>query len=197
MAMKSIAKGDAIAKKGKAMKVPSKRTMNFVHHESSFNPVRMIPVILALVIIAGVFVKFGILDLTAEKMAAYQEISTKQMQLTGLTKTVEGYDDVAYQYGRYSYGWMSDGEVNMVNSMDVLRLVEEEIGTECVIENVAITENVLSMNIHGLTLEHASSMVETLEGCPIVSRATIYSAVAQDADEAAIFLSINLKKEAE
>ena len=197
MANTKIAKKDAaLAKKGKALKVPSKRTMNFVHHEASFNPVRMLPVIVLLLVIAGVFVKFGILDLTEQKMMAYQEVSTKQVQLTGLVKSAEGYDEVAYQYGRYSYGWMNEGETNMVNRMDVLRLIEEKIGTKCVVENIAITDNVLTTNIHGLTLEEASNMVEILEGCSIVSSATIYSAVAQDAGEASIFLSINLQKEA-
>ena len=197
MANTKIAKKDAaLAKKGKALKVPSKRTMNFVHHEASFNPVRMLPVIVLLLVIAGVFVKFGILDLTEQKMLAYQEVSTKQVQLTGLVKSAEGYDEVAYQYGRYSYGWMNEGETNMVNRMDVLRLIEEKIGTKCVVENIAITDNVLTTNIHGLTLEEASNMVEILEGCSIVSSATIYSAVAQDAGEASIFLSINLQKEA-
>ena len=59
-----------------------------------------------------------------------------------------------------------------------------------------VTDNILTLNIHGLTLEQASTLVNTLESDDLVESATVYSAVAEDAGEARIFLSINLMKEA-
>ena len=189
-------KTSAIAKKGKNQKMPSKRTMNFVHHQSSFNPARMIPLILIMVILAAVFVKFGILDMMNLKMTAYDEVGQKQEQLSSLNKALAGYDEVFYQYGRYSYGWMDEKETSMVNRMDILMLLENTIGPKAVIEDIAITDNVLTMNIHGLTLENASTLVGFLESDPLVDSATVYSAIAETAGNAKIFLSINLTKEA-
>ena len=74
--------------KGKGQKMPSKRTMNFVHHQSSFNASRMIPIILLMIIVAAVFVKFGVLDFMDKKMAAYDEVGQKQQQLSDLNKAL-------------------------------------------------------------------------------------------------------------
>jgi len=53
------------------------------------------------------------------------------------------------------------------------------------------------MNIHGITLEQASAMVKSLEESGLVISATVYNAVAEEAQEASIFMSIILTKEAE
>lgn len=186
-------------KKGKknALVVPSKKTMNFVHHQSSFNPKKVIPLLLILAIVVAVFVKFGILDPMAKKTAALNELSLKQEQLAAVNARLSGYDELAMKYGRYSYGWMSDSEVNLVSRMDVLNLVEKKISPSAVIDNMAVNNNVLTLNIHGITLERASAMVKGLEESELVTSATVYSAVAEDAEEAQIFISIVLTKEAE
>lgn len=194
MATKEIAlKG---RKKG-AVVVPSKKTMNFVHHQSSFNPKKVVPLILAAVIVIAVFFKFGIMDQLDKKTAAYNELALKQEQLAAVNTRLAGYDELEQQYGRYSYGWMDESEVNMVSRMDVLALVEEKITPASVVENLAVNNNVLTLNIHGITLEQASAMVKSLEESPLVSSATVYNAVAENAEEASNFMSIILTKEAE
>ena len=45
-----------------AVQLPSKKTMNFVHHESSINVKKMLPLILVIIVAMGVFAKFAILD---------------------------------------------------------------------------------------------------------------------------------------
>ena len=192
-----LAKNTALKTKGKNMKIPSKRTMNFVHHESSFNPARMIPVILVLIIVAGVLVKFGIIDPTSQKMAAYDDLAAKQEELASLNAALSSYDKVAYDYGRYSYGWMNEKEIGLLNRMDILKMVEDLIVPNCNIENIAITDNVMTMNIHGLTLQQASDMVMVLENDRLVQSATVYNAVADEAVNAKIYLSIVMAKPAE
>jgi hypothetical protein len=81
--------------------------------------------------------------------------------------------------------------------MDVLNLIEKEIASKAIIDNMAVNNNVLTLNIHGITLEQASTMVKSLEQQGLVSSAAVYNAVAEDAEEAKIFMSIILTKEAE
>ena len=183
--------------KKNAVVVPAKKTMNFVHHQSSINPKRLIPVIIILAIVVAVFVKVGILEPLDKKTAALNELSLKQEQLAAINIKLTGYDELAMEYGRYSYGWMNDTEVNMVSRMDVLDLIEKKIAPKSVIDNMAVTNNVLTLNIHGITLEEASKMVKNLEASDLVSSAIVYNAVAEEAAEAEIFLSIVLTKEAE
>lgn len=183
--------------KKNAVAVPTKKTMNFVHHQSSFNPKKVIPAVLIIVIVVAIFAKFGIMDPLAKKTEAYTQLALKQEQLTAINTKLSGYDDLAMEYGRYSYGWMNETEVNMVSRMDVLNLMEQEIASQAVIDNMAVNNNVLTLNIHGITLDKASAMVKRLEVSPLVKSATVYNAVAEDAEEAQIFMSIILTKEAE
>lgn len=184
-------------KKKDNLVAPSKKTMNFVHHQSSFNPKKVLPVVLLVVLVVAIFVKVGIMDQLDKKTAAYSELSQKQEQLAAINTKLAGYDELAQQYGRYSYGWMNDSEVNMVSRMDVLALVEEKITPAAFVDNMAVNNNVLTLNIHGITLEQASAMVKSLEESGLVKSATVYNAVAEDAEKASIFMSIILTKEAE
>ena len=183
--------------KKNAVVVPSKKTMNFVHHQSSFNLKKVLPVVLVILIVAAVFVKFGIMDPLDKKTAAMNELSLKQEQLASVNAKLTGYDELAKEYGRYSYGWMNETEVNLVSRMDVLALIEERIVPAAIIDNIAVNNNVLTLNIHGITLEQASTMVKRLEESELVESASVYNAVAEEAEEAKIFMSIILTKEAE
>ena len=184
-------------KKGAAVVVPSKRTMNFVHHQSSFNPKKVLPIVLVIIIVCAAFMKFGIMDPLAKKTAALNELSVKQEQLAAINNKLAGYDELEKEYGRYSYGWMNKTEVNLVSRMDVLNLIEKRIATKAIIDDIAVNNNVLTLNIHGITLEQASAMVKNLEESDLVESATVYNAVAESAEEAQIFMSIVLTKEAE
>ena len=186
-----------IKKNTKATVLPTKKTMNFVHHASSFNPKKVLPLAIVVIIVAAVFAKFGIMDQLDKKTAAYNDLAQRQEQLAVVNTKLAGYDELEKQYGRYSYGWMSESEVSMVSRMDVLALVEQKISPAAVIENIAVNNNVLTLNIHGITLEQASAMVKSLEESEMVSSATVYSASAENAEDASIFLSIILTKEAE
>lgn len=185
------------ALKKSAPVAPVKNTMNFVHHQSSFNPKKVVPVAVALVLVMALFAQFGILAPMAKKTQAYTELAQKQEQLAAVNTRLAGYDELAMEYGRYSYGWMSDSEVNLVSRMDVLNLTEKYISNKAIIDNLAVNNNVLTLNIHGITLEEASAMVKKLETNALVKSASVYNAVAEEAEEAEIFMSIILTKEAE
>lgn len=175
----------------------SKRTMNFVHHESNFNFWKVLPIALVVILAALIFAKVGFMDPLAEKTRAYSQLATKQEQLAQVNARLVGYDELASQYARYSYGLMNDTEINMVSRMDVLALVEKEIASKAYIENFAVNNNVLTMNIYGITLEQASTMVNRLESNNLVTHASVNSASANDGVEARIFISITLTKEIE
>ena len=183
--------------KKNAVQYPSKKTMNFVHHQSGINLKKLIPALVLVLIIGALFAKFAILDPLAKRDVALGELTDKQTQLALINGKLTGYEELAQQYGRYSYGWMNETEVNMVSRMDVLQLVEQEISTKAIIDNMAVNNNVLTLNIHGITLEQASTMVRSLEERGLVESAAVYNAVAEQAEEAEIFMSIIMTKEAE
>lgn len=190
-------KDTTVKRSKKGMITERKRTMNFVHHESKFKLKNVLPVILVLAILIPAVVKFGFLDPLEEKNRAYTQLAAKQEQLAVVQARLGDYDELAKQYGRYSYGLMNDIEINLVSRMDVLQLVEKEIASKAYIENFAVNNNVLTMNIYGVTLEQASTIVNRLESNNLVTHATVNSATAEDGMEAKIFISIALTKEVE
>lgn len=186
-----------VISKKKAVQMPSKKTMNFARRQSNFNPKKVIPIILVILIVAAVLVKFGIMDPLDKKTAAYSELSYKQVQLAALNAKLADYDELEQEYGRYSYGWMNETEVSLVSRIDALNLVEKQIANKAVVKNMAVNNNVLTLNIKGITLKEASDMVAKLEMNDLVESAAVYNATAEAAEEAEIFMSIILTKEAE
>ena len=183
--------------KKKAVQMPSKKTMNFARRQSNFNPKRVIPIILVIIIVAVAFAKFAIMDPMDKKAAAYADLSYKKVELAAVNAKLADYDALSHEYGRYSYGWMNETEISLVSRIDALNLVEKQIANKAVIKNMAVNNNVLTLNIKGITLKEASDMVAKLEMNDLVESAAVYNATAAEAEEAEIFMSIILTKEAE
>lgn len=175
---------------------PRKRTMNFVHHKSSFNVTKVACILLVLVVIGLVVWKYGFADQLAEKTAAYNNLATKQEQLVAVNARLAGYDELYQKYSRYSFGLMNKNEAGMVDRGQILELVETIIASTASVNNLSISSNELSMNLSGITLEQASAIVNQLEANPIVNYTNIGSATASDGVQASITLSIGLVKPA-
>lgn len=187
-------KGNSVKRSRKGMVNEGKNTMNFVRYESAFSLKKVLPVILVLVLAAALITKFGFMDPLAEKKAAYDYLAQKEEELAQVNLQLEGYDELSDKYARYSYGLMTDSEINLVDRMDILALMEMEIATKAIIDNLAVNNNVLTMNIYGITLEEASTIVNRLESDELVTHASVNSASAEDGKEARIFISITLAK---
>jgi len=146
-------KNNSVKRSRKGMVTESKNTMNFVRYESAFNFKKALPVILVVILAALLIAQYGFLEPLAAKRDMYNQLAQKQEELAQVNLQLEGYEELSDKYARYSYGLMSDAEINLVDRMDVLALVEKEIATKAIIDNFAVNSNVLTMNIYGITLE--------------------------------------------
>lgn len=181
--------------KKKAVQVPEKATMNFARRASGFNAKKMIPLILVIILAVGLFVKFGFIDQTNKKIEAYNELADKQMLLDTMNTKLAGYDELYAKYGIYSYGWMNDNEVNTIDRIEILGLVEGKVMQRALIKDISINGDVITMNLSGITLQDTSDIVKVLEQDELVKNVAIYSATAQDATSAEIFMSVVLNKD--
>ena len=175
---------------------PLKKTMNFSRHVSSFDLRKMAPYLIVIVIVLALFAKFGFIDQLSKKSDAYAQLADIQSQQEMLDLKLKDYPELEKQYGRYSYGWMSEDEVSLVDRMEIYSLIESKIMDAAVIEDFAINGNVITMNIRGITLIQASAVVKDLESSPMVDSAYVYSAEAENAEQAEMFMTVNLVKEA-
>lgn len=183
------------AKKGTITE--AKRTMNFVRQQSGPSANRVLSMAVVVLAVLLVFFKFGFMDPMAERSNAYIALTRKQGELEDIQDRLDDYEELKQQYDRYSYGRMNESEINLVNRMEVMDLVEKEIASIAFVENFAVNNNVLTLNIYGITLEQASTLVNRLESNGLVESASVNSASAADGVEARIFISIVLTKEVE
>lgn len=184
-------------KKKGAVEAPSKKTMNFARHESSFNLKKMMPILIVLALVIILFAKFGIIDQLGRKNAALNDFAKKQDTLAAYNTKLQDYDRLEKDYGRYSYGWMNEEEIGAVDRLEVIALIDNDIASAATVSNYSINKNVVSINLSGITLDEASAIVKVLESRDLVESATVYSATAENAEEAQIFMNIVLTKEAE
>ena len=188
----------ALALRGKDTNAaPTKKTMNFVRHESAVNLKKLIPIVLVILVVLGIFAKFGILDQLNKKTMALNELGDKQMQLEAANMKLQQLAELEEQYNRYSFGLMDEKERAMVDRNDVLTLFENQVKNVAIVKNFAVNDNVLTTNISGITLDQASRIVQNLEQNPLVESATVYSATAQDGEQAEVSMSVILKQEQE
>ena len=180
---------------GKKMVTTAKVTMNFARHKSEFNPVKVGVIALAIILVTLLFTKFAILDPLQQKTDALAELSAKQDQMDILNAKLAGWDELQALYGRYSYGWMTENETNLVERMDIVRLLETKILPRARIEDFTISGNVLTVNLEGITLKQTSSLVTTLEADPLVTSATVYKASNDDAEIKEVNMVVILAKE--
>ena len=178
--------------------VASKKTMNLAFHESSVNPRKLIPLIVVLVVAILLLAKFGILDQLNKKVDAINEVSQKQANLATVNARLANYDEVAYQYGRYSYGWMTETESSLLDRMDILEILETIVCESAILEDFAVNNNILNANISGLSLDDTSALVKQLEADPRVQDVFVFTAKSEDAElNAQVAMTVILTKEAE
>lgn len=180
---------------GKKMVTQAKVTMNFARHKSEFNLGKVAVVALVIIVVTLLFTKFAVLDPLEQKTAALNELSQRQSQMDVLNAKLAGWDELQALYGRYSYGWMTEDETNLVERMDILSLMETKIRPRAQIEDFSISGNVLTVNLEGITLEQTSSLVTLLESDPLVTSATVYKASNDDAEVKEVNMVIILAKE--
>ena len=140
--------------KKKQAAYPSKVTMNLAMKEKSqFAPVKLIPLLLILVVLATLFGKFAVADRLAKVDRAQAELSALQQRKANLETATVGYEKLSETYARYSIGWMTEDEQAAVTRLEMLSLVEKELMPGSRVRRVSAGGNILSVELSGITLE--------------------------------------------
>ncbi|MCQ2406042.1 MAG: hypothetical protein MJ067_02355 [Oscillospiraceae bacterium] len=181
---------------GKRQAIADKANLNLCFHESGIHLKTLIPTIVIILLATAAFVKFGFMDRLYEKTAAYDTLSEKQLSLAAIKKKLSGYDELEAEYGRFSYGLMTESEAGLVDRPYVLGILENTISPVAGIEDFALNNNILAVNIFGLTLDETSALVKKLESDPQIDSVSVYRAKADDEEQkASVSMTIILSKE--
>ena len=223
MAAKKIkpAKGKGVLKG----KLPTKRSINLVLvDENKINPLTAILGILLIVVLAGVFSKFLVIDRLNAMAQAQGRVTRLQGDLDSAMDALDNIGDIGETYAHYTLEGMTAAELNQVDRVLVLALVdsilpvveegpsEEEIAgilksmfrdapatgndaldtarqrarldlleqlvpvPEYIVNRWSLTDNLLTLEVNGQTLERLNELRRQIEKSPIVDSCAIMTA---------------------
>ena len=223
MAAKKIkpAKGKGVLKG----KLPTKRSINLVLvDENKINPLTAILGILLIVLLAGVFSKFLVIDRLDAMSRAQGRVTQLQNDLDSAMDALDNIGDIGETYAHYTLEGMTATELNQVDRVLVLALVdsilpvveegpsEEEIAgilksmfrdapatgndaldtarqrarldlleqlvpvPEYIVNRWSLTDNLLTLEVNGQTLERLNELRRQIEKSPIVDSCAIMTA---------------------
>ncbi len=163
--------------------IASKTTLNLVVRERKFlKTARVVPLVVAVLLLAALVGKFAVADRLAQVAAARREVEDIESQIDALQAAYADYDEVEERYNQYTY---KDFDRTLADRMDVLALVEREIFPVCRVQRLALAEKRLDMSLEGLTLRNTSDLINRLKADKLVSEVFV-STAATTADNGAV-----------
>ena len=153
---------------------PSKRTLNLAIRERRYpDPKKWIPGVLVVILLAALFAKFAVVDRYAKLDEAEKERSDKKATLEDTRAQYADYDEVRERYNMYSYEGF---DRTIANRLDVMDLLKRDVFPVCEVQSLSVSGKTISLSVTDLNLSQISQLIATLEGEPMVSRVTVFTA---------------------
>lgn len=171
---KEISFGDIAKRTKKAgnSNYPTKTTMNLYVTESSIKLNRVIPVAVILVVLVGIFIKFGVVDQYARLHDKEAELSRQQLEVTQLENQLVNYNTVLAVYQSYA----STGDPDAVDAVAALNLVTSQVMPYANVTNISLNEDVLSLTLSGTSLATVGDLASKLSGQDMVASVSVSTA---------------------
>lgn len=172
---------------------PTKRAMNlFYKPDRTTKPATIALYILFVLVCLLGLSKLLIYDLWNETRQAEAEAAAEQARLQSVMAELADFQEVKERYNIYS---ATEEEENLVDRMEVLALLESVLGDR-LMNTVSIGGDAVQLQVSGITLAEAASIVRELEASPIVAGTTVSTAATTDgSDQIQANVFIQLQKE--
>lgn len=156
---------------------PSKTTLNLAQkEENSLLSKRTLALWGIAAAVLFVVLVTAIVNPLLDRREARQELSATQEQADALTEKMRDYDEVESRYACYATNWMSDEERALVDREDLFSMVNDVLMDEGDVLAYTITDNLLTVQLSGLSLEDVSRLVDTLYKLDNVENVSLYTA---------------------
>lgn len=174
----------AKGKKGLRGRMPTKRSINLVLvDENKISIPKAILGIILIVALAAVFGKFLVYDRIMAVSRAEAKVVKLRDTLDDLTALKDSFGDVETTYAHYTIEGMTEAELSLVDRLQVLDLMagvlpdpDDADDDEVVVRSWSVSENVLTVEVRGESLETLNALARSLEQSPIVDSCTITTA---------------------
>ena len=165
-------------------RVPTKRTINLATAgQKKTNFALAIPLIIVIIVLAGLFGKFMVADKIAAQMKASAEVSSLQRELDEKYAALDALSDsLSEDYAHYTYKDFTEEELTTADRLQVLNLIDQYILPEADVEEWSLVGNLLTMPITADTLEDINKIVDKLNTCVIVDPCSLTTATNETRD---------------
>ena len=161
-------------KGGKHGRMPTKTSINLAKIEVKKTKVGIaIPAIILIIILAGVFSKYLVIDRFAERDAAFAEVVRLRNQLDSLNIALEKYRDVEDVYAHYTKAAMTPEELGLVDRVLVVELVRNVLPESKGAKTWSVSGNILTIDVAESSLGKQNELTKKIEESPIVDSCTI------------------------
>lgn len=159
--------------KGSHGKRPTKTSINLV-----IKPEKKIklPYLLAAVLMVLLIIGFGVVKPIFSLTAANAKVASLQTQIEEANKELESYGDVEEEYAHYTTAGMTKEELTRNDRVKVMKLVEDAVVNSGAVKSWNITENIMTLQVHGSSLAELNQIASALEKESIVERCVINNA---------------------
>lgn len=184
----------------KAVKIPTKRTVNLAKHESHKKDLTTLITGGFLILVVCILVaKFGVIDQfnrLNEAETAYNDAHNQNLELQ---QQLEPYPEVEQEYRTYSRKWMkTDSSIAVaVDRSDVLNMLETQLMSNGTMRSFLVENNTVIANMSGMNLEEISIMFAELQRQPIVKYATLTIASTEASSDVDVDFSITITLQSE
>jgi len=163
--------------RGRKLRYPVKGTVNLVVREHPMNnPRALLPFLLAILLVVGLFSKLAVIDRLARVGAAQASLSAVAARLAEAEAANAGFSEISAQFGRYYCSGFTEEELSAVDRMEVLALLEGSLIPAARVSDASLRENTLTVNVSGLTLQELSDLMRRLKAQELVSGVSLYTA---------------------
>lgn len=163
----------------------SKTSLNLAYKEVSMgnNLKIVIPIALIVAVLVGAFMKFMIFDKLNEAKQATAQVNAVKMATSLLKEENKAFDEMQYEYGRFSNSTYTIEELALVDVMEILELVDGRIMNQADMKSYSYNSNILNVVLTDITLKEVSSLVVGLYESDIVASVTVSTATTGDGNK--------------
>ena len=162
-------------------KLPAKRTVNLAMAGVETMNMKAAAVGIVLIVAAAVlFGKFAVADRLAAVNRAQRRVAEANSELQQTYDKIASFGDIEDVYAHYTYAGMTEEELSLVERADVIRVIEEELGSKEADSSWSLTGNVLTLTVTGNSLQEINLLARRLEEHELVELCTVTNAAMND-----------------
>ena len=158
-------------------KMPTKTSINLVPQKERFLSKKSNVVKLALGIVLAVLLFVLLVVKPVVQLAtANSRVTSLRQQLDEANKSIDKLGNIEEEYAHYTTEGMTDEELSRVDRTQVMDLVYKTVIKSGMVNSWSLTENIVTLQVTGATLEQLNQIAGRLEQEDIVDRCVINNA---------------------